>query len=263
MAGHMVASFLGKLDQYEVFFTSRNGGGIQLNAENFAEVEGLIAGMQPEIVINCIGILNERAAENIVAAIKVNSLLPHMLSKAVSRYGGKVIHISTDCVFSGDKGLYTENDVLDGTSVYAKTKSLGELTEAPHLTIRTSIIGPELKEDGIGLFQWFMKQQGKINGYSNVYWNGVTTLELAKVIDQAIQQNLSGLFHLTSPLPISKHDLLKLIQKYYQKNDVTILPDGKISIDRTLLNTRIDFDYRVPEYPKMISELSKWMSQNE
>jgi len=173
-----------------------------------------------------------------------------------------VIHISTDCVFSGEKGSYAETDLLDGTSIYAKTKALGEITHAPHLTIRTSIIGPELKESGIGLFHWFQQQTGMVNGFTNVWWNGVTTLELAKGIDHVIQKNITGLLHLTAPQPISKHDLLMLLQQSFQKNDVKIIEDGRLSIDRTLVNTRKDFDYQVPDYPEMISALANWMKQD-
>ncbi|KIY23555.1 dTDP-4-dehydrorhamnose reductase family protein [Mesobacillus subterraneus] len=262
MAGHMVTDYLSRIDRYEVSFTSRTGEGIPLDAANFDEVKGLISDKQPDVIINCIGLLNDQAAANLVEAIKVNSLLPHVLAETASLYGGKVIHISTDCVFSGEKGSYAETDLLDGTSIYAKTKALGEITHAPHLTIRTSIIGPELKESGIGLFHWFQQQTGMVNGFTNVWWNGVTTLELAKGIDHVIQKNITGLLHLTAPQPISKHDLLMLLQQSFQKNDVKIIEDGRLSIDRTLVNTRKDFDYQVPDYPEMISALANWMKQD-
>lgn len=234
-----------------------------LDAANFEELAKLINELKPEVIINCIGLLNEQATINLFEAIQLNSLLPHFLAKQANLYGGKVVHISTDCVFSGCKGKYSESDVPDGTSMYARTKTLGELYDDPHLTLRTSIIGPEKKENGIGLFQWFMKQEGEIKGYKNVMWNGVTTLELAKVIEQCILHNVTGLYHLHAPVPISKHDLLQLIQQIYQKNDVKIIPDYDIFLDRTIMNTREKLRYEIPNYPAMISELYKWAKGDE
>ncbi|MCG3055850.1 sugar nucleotide-binding protein, partial [Escherichia coli] len=137
-------------------------------------------------------------------------------------YQGKLIHISTDCVFLGDKGNYTESDAPDGTSIYAQSKQLGEIISDKHLTVRTSIIGPELKTDGIGLFLWFMKQTGKIKGYKRALWNRVTTIELAKAIEVFIQQDVTGLYHLATEPKISKFDLLQLMKEVFQKDDVTI-----------------------------------------
>lgn len=262
MAGHVVTEYLKQRPGYEVHFTSRENGGIKLDAADSLAIKELLKELKPEVIVNCIGVLNEKAANDVLNALKINSLLPHLLVESAGEYGGKVIHISTDCVFSGGKGSYTEGDHPDGTSVYAKTKSLGEISMHPHLTIRTSIIGPELKPDGIGLFHWFMKQAGVIQGYQNVYWNGVTTLELAKVIDEAIHQNLAGLYHLTAPSVISKHDLLHLFQFYFNKKDVAIVPFQGERLDRTLKNTRRDFTYQVPDYPEMLKELAEWMHVN-
>jgi dTDP-4-dehydrorhamnose reductase len=192
-------------------------------------------------------------------AFQVNSLLPHQLAKLIERQKGKLIHISTDCVFSGKKGDYTENDIPDGTSVYAQSKRLGEIISDNHLTIRTSIIGPELKEDGIGLFLWFMKQVGEIKGYKKVLWNGVTTLELAKATEAMIMSNVTGLYHLGSEEKISKYSLLKLIQQTFEKTDVEIIPDDAFRLDRTIKNTRTDFLYPIPSYEQMLVDLRDWM----
>lgn len=263
MAGHMMVEYFKNKPSIELYYTTRNEpNSIALDVKDFSNVQSVIEQLKPDIIINCVGLLNEHAANHKVDAIKINSLLPHLLAEAADKYGGKVFHISSDCVFLGEKGQYTENEEPNGTSIYAKTKSLGEINLPNHLTIRTSIIGPELKENGIGLFHWFMKQRGQIKGYKKVLWNGVTTLELAKVIDSAITQNLSGLYHLTAPTPISKHDLLLLIQRIFQKDDVNIIPDEEQQIDRTLKNTRTDFSYYVPEYPVMIEKLYQWMNVN-
>ncbi|UQD51858.1 SDR family NAD(P)-dependent oxidoreductase [Bacillus methanolicus] len=266
MAGHMMVDYFRKYYKYDVHYTSRDQAdprSIFLDVSNRESVKKVIDDLKPDIVINGIGILNGSADKNIKEAILVNSLLPHYLSELTESYGGKLIHISTDCVFSGKRGDYKEDDLPDGTSVYAKTKSLGEINSKRHLTIRTSIIGPELKENGIGLFLWFMKQTGFIKGYQNVFWNGVTTLELAKAVEKMITNNVTGIFHLCTKEKISKYELLKLIQKIFDKNDVEIVPDSEIVLDRTILSTRDDFQYNVPNYESMLVELRDWMLSNE
>jgi dTDP-4-dehydrorhamnose reductase len=262
MAGHMITAYFQQNPTYNVFYTSRDPDdkdGIYLDVTNSTELEKIIESIKPDITVNCIGILNDHASNNTKLAFQVNSLLPHQLAKLTERYHGKLIHISTDCVFSGTKGDYTENDVPDGTSFYAQSKQLGEIISDKHLTIRTSIIGPELKDNGIGLFLWFMKQKGKIKGYEKVLWNGVTTLELAKAVDAMIQNNVTGLYHLGSEEKVSKYTLLKLIQETFRKNDVEIIPDTEIVLDRSIKRTRTDFQYLIPSYQEMLFELREWM----
>lgn len=266
MAGHVIVKYLKdqrKSDQ--ILYTSRDSldhEGFYLDVLNQSELEVLIDKTEPDLVINAIGVLNEDAEKNEQKAFQINALLPHQLATLMNRRGGRVIHISTDCVFSGKKGSYTESDAPDGDSVYARTKAIGEITQAPHLTIRTSIIGPELKGDGIGLFLWFMSQHGEVSGYERVYWNGVTTLELAKVINKLIDEQVEGLIHLHSKNRISKYDLLKLMKETFEKKDVTIIPSNPFFLDRTILNTRQDFQYKVPSYREMLIELNKWMNHN-
>ncbi len=262
MAGHVIVKYFQLQPSWNVYYTSRDDrdkDGIYLNVLMQSRLEQLIDSLKPDVVVNAIGLLNEKAEENRAAAFQVNSLLPHQLAKLTERYGGKLIHISTDCVFSGEKGDYTETDPIDGISVYAKTKALGEVISDRHLTIRTSIIGPEVKENGIGLFLWFMNQTGEIKGYKNMMWNGVTTLELAKAIDELLKRDINGLYHLASEDKISKYDLLKLIQEIFEKRDVVIKADEEIVMDRTIRNTRMDVNYLVPSYKEMLIELEKWM----
>jgi len=265
MAGHVITAYFIQKPEYEVFYTSRDPkdkNSLYLDVTDSNKVEKIIETIKPNIVINCVGILNEYASDNRLLAFQVNSLLPHQLSRLVERYQGKLIQISTDCVFSGMKGDYTEDDIPDGTSVYAETKRLGEIISDKHLTIRTSIIGPELKEDGIGLFLWFMKQKGKIKGYQQVLWNGITTLELAKAIETMIKHNISGLYHLGSERKISKFTLLKMMEEVFEKTDVKIIPDSEITLDRTIRNTRTDFQYLIPSYEEMLYELRKWIEKH-
>ncbi|MCM3117096.1 SDR family oxidoreductase [Neobacillus sp. MER 74] len=264
MAGHMITQYFRKCSKHTVFSASRkvtNMGDIELDVRNQGNLEKVIDTLIPDVIINCVGLLNENASQNPLDALLVNSILPHTLTKLMNRHGGRLIHISTDCVFSGEKGNYEENDPTDGETVYAKTKSLGEIIDPKHLTIRTSIVGPEIRENGIGLLHWFMQQSGEIKGYTNVFWNGVTTLELAKVIDQMIEQNIFGLYHLSAPQKISKYELLKFFKEVFDKQDVMIIPYETVMSDKTLKNTRKDFQYQVPGYKQMLVELRDWLDQ--
>ncbi|WP_042148405.1 SDR family oxidoreductase [Paucisalibacillus sp. EB02] len=266
MAGHILVSYFQRKPEYTVYYTSRNPkdqDAIYLDVTNQAKLEETIEGLEPDIIINCIGLLNQKAEDNPQLAFQINSILPHQLAKLAERHNGKLIHISTDCVFSGKKGSYTENAPPDGTSVYSQTKKAGEVIDDKHLTIRTSIIGPELKEDGIGLFLWFMRQKGQIYGYERVYWNGVTTLELAKAVESLMKAEVTGLYHLGMEEKISKLDLLKLIQIIFKKEDVEITPHSQIVLDRTIKNTRKDFVHHLPNYESMLLELKEWMNDNE
>ncbi|MCM3541151.1 dTDP-4-dehydrorhamnose reductase family protein [Priestia endophytica] len=265
MAGHVITTYFTQKNHYEVLYTSRDPSdeaSIYLDVTNFKRVEEVIELTKPDIIINCIGLLNNQANNNPLLAFQVNSLLPHQLAKLVERHNGKLIQISTDCVFSGLEGDYTEDKIPDGTSVYAQSKHLGEIINNKHLTIRTSIIGPELKSEGIGLFLWFMNQSGEIKGYEKVLWNGVTTLELAKAIEEMIHNQVTGLYHLGSSKKISKYELLMLIQDTFRKNNVKIVRDQDIVLDRTIKSTRTDFEYIVPSYEEMLISLREWIQKS-
>ncbi|MBY6036293.1 SDR family oxidoreductase [Fictibacillus nanhaiensis] len=265
MAGHMVTSYLKKNTPYHISHTSRDCDdteGYYLDVMDLERVRELILSKKPDVIINCAGILNDFAERHKQQAILVNSFIPHFVASLLDSYGGKLIHISTDCVFTGDQGKYTETAVPDGVTIYARTKMLGEVTVGRHLTLRTSIVGPELK-NGIGLLHWFMNQQGNIKGFTNVYWNGITTLELAKAIAASIEQDITGLYQLTSPEIVSKYELLKRFQTVFQKDDVTIHPFQTQFCDKSLLNTRTDFQYTVPPNLEMITELRDWMKAHE
>ncbi len=265
MLGHVMSDYFIKNTNYEVFTSSR----INENRQNHYRLDVLDTGKvyqaldetKPQVIINCIGILNKHADEKRIEAFEVNGVFPHRLAKWADAHQAKVVQISTDCVFDGKRGNYTETDKPNGTSSYALSKRLGELKNTKHITIRTSIIGPELKQNGIGLFAWFMRQTGIVYGYKNARWNGVTTLQLAKATHALIESNLSGLFHITAPNSISKYELLKLFQSIFQKNDVTIIPVDKPIIDRTLKNTRTDFSFEIPDYKTMLTEMKDWMDR--
>ncbi len=264
MAGHVMVRYFREQPGFGVFYTSRDRSdpnAIYLDASLPGMAESIIDVVRPDVVVNGIGILNQDAVKREREAVQINGLLPHQLRKKLDAVGGKLVHISTDCVFSGSKGDYTEQDPPDGDSAYARTKAIGEVRSDNHLTVRTSIIGPEIRPNGMGLFDWFMKQQGTVQGYTAAMWNGVTTVQLARSVHELLKMNVTGLIHLTAPEKISKHDLLLLFQEVFGKHDVTVEPYDGFVQDRTLRNTRTDFQVEVPGYPQMIREMRDWMER--
>ncbi|MES2365057.1 MAG: SDR family oxidoreductase [Pseudomonadota bacterium] len=261
MAGHIMAEYLLSTHDYDVVGIAREkcaGATELLNVLDFVALEQALTGIQPDVVINCIGVLVSKSANDIGTAIQINSYLPHFLSALGRRSNFKLIHISTDCVFSGKHGAYSEEAFRDGDDNYARTKALGEVINDRDLTIRTSIIGPELKHNGTGLLDWFLKQQSEIHGYTQAYWTGVTTLELAKATHAFIQQNISGLYHLCFTEKISKCNLLKLFSRVWNKS-ITISPADDYAVDKSLVCSRQDFDYAVPDYETMLIDMHAWM----
>jgi len=189
-----------------------------------------------------------------------NAYLPRYLSEQCSMRHIRLIHISTDCVFSGKNGPYKEDSPYDGNDFYDRSKALGEVAEGTDLTIRTSIIGPELKIDGTGLFHWFVRQQGPVLGFKKAYWSGVTTLELAKFINHLLldDPNLRGLVHYSVSEGISKYDLLKLICNIFGI-ETTISPVDLPKIDKRLICPRTDIGMNPPIYSQQLQELADWM----
>jgi dTDP-4-dehydrorhamnose reductase len=209
------------------------------------------------------GVLIEESEADPENAIYLNSYIPHKLAKFSNIINSKLIHISTDCVFSGDKkNPYTETDEKDGRSIYSKTKSLGEVIDKKNLTLRTSVVGPELNDNGEELFHWFMKQSDCISGYTKAIWSGITTLELAKAVKWAIDNELTGLYHVTNNKKISKYDLLKLFQKFTKKNIEIKQVDG-IDIDRSFIDTRLLLNYEIPSYEQMICDMVNNIASNK
>lgn len=262
MAGHVIRQHLLELPQFEVHDISRKDSYFkstyQLDVTRFNELLEILQKGKYHYIINCIGVLNQFAERRPDEAILLNSYLPQWLSIQGKELGYKLIHISTDCVFSGEKGAYTEKDLQDGDGLYAKSKALGEIDNDRDLTIRTSIIGPELK-DGIGLFHWFMSQKRGVQGYKRAIWSGVTTVELARFLAYYLDNKLTGVIHLTNNEAINKFELLKMINEKFRDGEILIDPvDGK-KVDKSLVNTRNDFTYIVPSYNQMIHDMYDWM----
>ena len=167
--------------------------------------------------------------------------------------------MSTDCVFSGKVGNYTEDSFYDGQTFYDRTKALGEIKDEKNLTFRNSIIGPDINSEGIGLFNWFMKQEDSINGFTGAVWTGVTTLTLAQAMESAVKQNLSGLYNLVNNKTITKFELLKLFNRYFKEDKTLIIPTDTIQLNKSLFCTRKDFKFIVPDYEQMIIEMKNWI----
>ena len=233
-----------------------------LDALKLDELEQFIKNKQPKYIVNCIGSLVEASINRPSLAIQTNSLLPHFLNEISEKYNFKLIHISTDCVFDGSKGLYKESDIKTETNYYGLTKNLGEINNDRNLTIRTSIIGPEIKLKTTGLFDWILSQKDKtVRGYSNAIWSGLTTIELAKFIIWSLDKDITGIVHATNSLGISKYNLVKLINKTFDLN-IDMLQNKDYKIDKTLLNTKIQ-NYNFPSYIIMIEEMKDWIDNNK
>lgn len=215
-----------------------------------------------DVIINCIGLLNQVANNNPAKAVYLNSYLPHLVADTLKEHKAKLIHMSTDCVFAGNTGPYYEDSLRDGRSIYDRTKALGEIEDNKNLTFRNSIVGPDMNVNGIGLFNWFMKQEGEINGYTGAMWTGVTTLTLAKAMEQAIRENLSGLYNLVNNESISKYDLLCLFNHYFKDDKLTIHKTDTVCLDKSLRHKRDDFSFIVPSYEQMVAEMKKWVNNH-
>ena len=230
-----------------------NEGTIVLDVFNSKALEEVIVKLNPDFIINCIGILvKSKKADNIF--LYLNAYFPHQLKNIAKSINAKLIHISSDCVFSGTKGGYIETDIRDGQGIYAESKKLGEIIDDTNLTIRTSMIGPELKVTGEGLFHWFMNATESIPGYQKSIWSGVSTMELAKAIKWAINNHIIGLYHVTNNSSISKHNLLLLLKKYTNKN-IKIEAAAGVFADKSFKDTRLIMNYKIPSYDEMIAKM--------
>lgn len=216
-----------------------------------------------DTVINCIGMLNQFAEYDKASAAFLNGYLPHFLVKTTEGTNTQVIHMSTDCVFSGHSGPYTENSFPDGITFYDRSKALGEINDNKNLTLRNSIVGPDIKVDGIGLLNWFMQQNGEVNGFTKAMWTGQTTLQLAKTMEIAAQQRISGLINMVPTENISKYELLKLFNKHLRNSELIIKPVDGVVTDKTLIRINDEFDYQIPDYDTMIREMAEWMRNHK
>jgi len=210
--------------------------------------------IRPDVVINCVGLIKQLAdSDDPLQAIPINSLLPHRLARLCELSSARLVHMSTDCVFAGDKGGYCESDPSDAKDLYGRSKFLGEVAYPHTVTLRTSIIGHEL-QSAHGLVGWFLSQQKRCNGYVRAIFSGLPTVVLAQIVRDIVipRVDLSGVYHVAAQ-PISKYDLLKLIADVYGKT-IEIIPSDQLAIDRSLNadRFRVATGYVAPSWPKLI-----------
>lgn len=265
MAGHAVSLYLQEKG-YKVIGVTRKKisfcDNFICNIDNKDAISNFLKKNNFDFVINAVGKLNKDCDINKSEAIYANAYFPHLLAKITAQEKTKVIHLSTDCIFSGKRGGYTEKDTPDGESYYDRSKYLGELNDTKNLTFRNSIIGPDINSRGIGLFNWFMKQKEPIYGYTNAYWNGVSTLTLAKAIEMSFYKNITGIYHLVNNAGVSKYTLLNIFNDFFNDSKINIYKDDSVKINKMLRNTRNDFDFIVPDYISIVADMKNWICQH-
>ncbi len=251
-----IRSSLREVEKFNIF----NAENIfeNVNVENLNSVIDVATKLKPMVLINCVGIIKQlKESNDPIKSIKINALLPHQLSILCEKLNIRLIHISTDCIFSGKRGNYLDEDISDAEDLYGRTKYLGEVSDKAHsVTLRTSIIGRELKTK-LGLVEWFLSQHGQATGYKKAIFSGFTTFEFSRIISDYIIPNnaLSGIYNISSE-PISKYDLLNLIKDIYKK-EINILPDEKIIIDRSLDSNKFrkTVNYSPPSWRDLINTM--------
>ena len=263
MAGHTISIYLKERGHRVVGFSRRGVPFLDEQVTGDARDEALLSETLSEgdfdAVVNCVGVLNDFAERDPEGATFLKSELPHVLVRLTEGARARVFHMSTDCVFAGNTGPYTEDSVPDGQTVYDRTKAAGELRDSKNLTFRCSIVGPDTDPDGFGLLNWFMAQKGPIKGYSGAIWTGLTTLELAKAMERAASEGVHGLVNMVPPASISKLDLLLLFNQELRGGSVEIVPDNSIQLDKTLVRTNFDSSFRPAGYAEQVAEMAGWV----
>jgi dTDP-4-dehydrorhamnose reductase len=232
----------------------------EVDVENIDTLTRVFGDLRPSVVINCVGLVKQLAgAENPLLAVPLNTLLPHRLAALCKVSGARLIHISTDCVFSGKRGSYVEADIPDASDVYGLSKLLGEFHQPPVITLRTSLIGNELASCR-GLVDWFLAQKGSVKGFTRAIFSGVPTVELAAIVRDRVLRNLdlSGIYHVAAA-PISKYELLLLVAQAYGKR-IDIIPSDELIIDRSLNGQRFNSatGYVAPVWPELIRRMREF-----
>ncbi len=249
----------GPLERYAGYGLFHAGNAVDgVDVQDFGTVRRVFTGFRPDAVINATGIVKQRAeAAEAIPSIEINALFPHRLAALCAEAGTRLVHMSTDCVFSGKQGGYREDDPPDATDIYGRSKLLGEVSASPAITLRTSIIGSELSRK-TGLLEWFLAQQGTIRGYRRAIFSGFTTTEMARIIEMLLTRypGAHGLYHVSSAA-ISKYELLTLIRDRLGLS-TRIEPEDDFHCDRSLDSTRFRaaFAYEPPSWPAMIDELA-------
>ena len=235
-----------------------------VDVRTMERVREVVAEFEPAAIVNAVGVVKQRSeAKEIVPSLEINALFPHHLAGLCRAAGARLVHLSTDCVFSGRKGNYSEQDTPDPVDLYGQSKLLGELREPPAVTLRTSIIGLELRRN-TGLVEWYLAQKGTIRGFRKAIYSGFTTMEITRVIEMVLVDfpDLHGVWHVASA-PIRKYDLLRRLTEKLGRRDIQIEPDDQFVCDRSLCSTAFSetTGYRAPGWDLMLEELAGQIHQ--
>ena len=273
MLGNAVLRFFADRQQGPVVGTMRSAAALPLlpselrecvitgiDVEDAVGLQNLFEMVRPEVTINCIGVVKQLAsAEDPLVAVPINTLLPHRLARLCAVFGARLIHVSTDCVFSGSKGMYREEDASDAKDLYGRSKLLGEVDYPNAVTLRTSIIGHELNS-AHGLIGWFLSQAASVRGYRKAIFSGFPTVELARIMYDVVlpRPDLHGVYHVSAQ-PIDKYTLLAEVAKVYEKA-IEIVPDDSVVIDRSLDSTRFraETGYVPPSWHTLITRMHEF-----
>lgn len=277
MLGSTIFKWLSLNTKHEIFGTARDKLSVTrlfsdrnshriftgVDAQNFEGVREVVLKTKPTILINCIGIIKQRAqSKDPVLSILVNSILPHYLASIATDMGARLILFSTDCVFSGRAGLYRESDIPDPLDLYGRSKLLGEISAENVVTLRTSIVGHELSSN-YGLIEWFLSQRGSVKGYTKAIFSGLTTLEVAKILNSHIidNKNLDGLYHV-SAAPIDKYNLLRLVSVQYN-HPIQIEADSTVVVNRSLdcSKFKLATGYAPRDWKALIRDLHRFQEE--
>lgn len=259
MAGHIITKYL-KQKGHDVVTIARDNADHSVNIENIESVKSFFDSLEKDFdfVINCIGLLVKDSIDRPDRAAIINSWFPHYLENIYKDTTTKVIHLSTDCVFDGKKGNYVEDDVHTEMNSYGSSKSLGEINNSKDVTFRMSIIGPEIKSAGTGLMNWILTNPNvELQGWDNAWWNGITTLQLAKCIEIHMSNPvITGVYHLVNNNnKINKYDLLSKINSIYNLNKTIVRTQGPKPVDKILIDTRQLINFNIPDYDTMLIEI--------
>jgi len=230
-----------------------------VDVRSIDSVRAVVRGFRPELVVNAVGVIKQRAeSKEAIASIYTNALFPHLLAECCGLHGARLVHLSTDCVFSGNRGMYEETDFADGDSLYGRSKFLGEIAYPHALTLRTSIIGLELEEKS-SLIEWYLAQNSPVNGFSKAIYSGFTTAEMARIIEHVAMDypELNGVYHVASA-PVSKYDLLRKLSALLGGRAATVSATDDFVCDRSLNASRFGAmtGYVAPSWDRMLSELA-------
>ena len=261
MAGHVITKYL-KQQGHTVTTSARSNSNINIDIEKISHNDSFFTMLADyDFVINCIGLLVKDSIDRPDRAAIINSWFPHYLEYNLKNTPTKLIHLSTDCVFDGKKGEYVETDIHSEMNAYGSSKSNGEVNNDKDITFRMSIIGTEIKTNGTGLLNWVLTNPNKeLQGWDNAWWNGITTLELAKCIEKyMLSPTITGVYHVVNnENKINKYDLVSKINEVFQLGKTIVRTQGPKPVNKILVDTRNEFDFGILDYDRMIKEMKNF-----